>query len=259
MSQLTQPFSSRDTILTLITPPLAAAPPPPAGAERLAAKRGAYSGVPFYAAVSATLGLQRLYDLALDFGTRCDGLRWSYSPFEQPPCRHVADDPVGLVVGRGLDDAHKRSISDRDTTGKFFLLSFQLHHVFEMRDGCSFEQRDRLFRRCERPRPDIALLSSRSSPPPTPADKQFNARSRPRPSVSAAVHCAAAAGVLGFAFNARDSVVGIRGHRSPVSRTAGVGAQETTQTFTMTSLSLGVCCRFYRLRGPCPTLPLYSR
>src|SRR5215472_17038156 len=60
MSQLTQPFSSRDTILALITPPLVPAPPPPAGAERLVAKRGAYTGVPFYAAVSATLGLQRL-------------------------------------------------------------------------------------------------------------------------------------------------------------------------------------------------------
>ena len=148
MSQLTQPFSSRDTILALITPPLVPAPPPPAGAERLVAKRGAYTGVPFYAAVSATLGLQRLYDLALDFGTRCDGLQWSYSPFEQPPCGHVADDPVDLVVGRGLDDAHKRSISYPDTTAKYFLLSFQLHHVFEMRDDCSFEQRDRLFRRC---------------------------------------------------------------------------------------------------------------
>src|SRR6516165_9262802 len=76
----------------------------------------------------------------------------------------------------------------------------------------------------ERPRPDIVLLSSRSSRPPKPADKQFNARARPRPSVSAAVHCAAA-GVLGFVFNARDAVVGIRGHRSPVSRTAGVAVR----------------------------------
>src|SRR5215831_8484927 len=98
MSQLTQPFSSRDTILALITPPLAPAPPPPAGAERLVAKRGAYGGIPFYAP-SATLGLQCRYNLALDFGTRCDGLQWSYSPFEQPPSGHVADDPVGLVVG----------------------------------------------------------------------------------------------------------------------------------------------------------------